>query len=45
MSLAQDSPGKRAVAAKLAKEARAICEQIESPYKERVRQQLAKWWG
>jgi tetratricopeptide (TPR) repeat protein len=45
MSLAQDSLGKRAEAVKLAKEALQIYEQIESPYAERVRQQLAEWQG
>ncbi|MGV8089129.1 MAG: ATP-binding protein [Methanothrix sp.] len=43
MSLAQASLGKRAEAVKLAGEALAIYEQIESPYAERVRQQLAEW--
>jgi tetratricopeptide (TPR) repeat protein len=45
MSLAQDSLGKRSEAVKLAKEALAIYEQIESPYAEKVRQQLAEWQG
>lgn len=43
MSLALDSLGKRAEAVKLAEEALAIYEQIESPYAERVQRQLAEW--
>ena len=43
MSLAQDSLGKRAEAVKLAKDALAIFDKIESPYAEQVRQQLAEW--
>ena len=38
MSLALDGLGKRSEAVKLAKEALAIFEQIESPYAEQVRQ-------
>jgi len=45
MSLAQDRLGKRSEALKLAKEALAIFEQIESPDAETVRQQLAEWQG
>ncbi len=44
-SLALDGLDKREEAVKLAKEALAIYEQIESPYAERVRRQLAKWQG
>ena len=43
MSLAQDSLGERAEAVKLAKEALAICEQIERPYAKMVRRKLAEW--
>ncbi len=45
MSLVQDSLGKRSEAVKLANDALAIFEQIESPYAERMRQQLAEWQG
>jgi hypothetical protein len=45
MSLAQDSLGKGTEAAKLANEALAIFEQIESPVAERVRRKLVEWQG
>ncbi len=50
MSLAQDSLGKRSEAVKLAGEALAIYEQIESPVAERVRRTAGgvagiKWQG
>jgi tetratricopeptide (TPR) repeat protein len=45
MSLAQDSLSKRSEAVKLAKDVLAIYEQIESPYAEKVRRQLAEWQG
>lgn len=42
-SLAQECLGKRSEAVKLAREALAIFEQIESPDADRVRRQLAEW--
>lgn len=45
MSLAQDCLGKRSEAVKLANEAHAIYEQMESPEAENVRRKLAEWQG